>query len=88
MEGKMMKKRELFLKRILCVFAAWAFFGLLYPEIVFTKDTCRVISADGQEMVCEVPEGSELYYRLLSAKPDEIKAKSRILELISQFFCE
>lgn len=81
-----MKKREIIIRKFVCVLSAWAFFGLLYPELVFTKDTCRVVYTDGREMVLEIPEGSELYYSLLAAKPEEIRARSKIMELISSFF--
>ena len=41
--------------------------------------------SDGQTEE-ETEYGSELYYRLLSAKPEEIKAKSRLWELLKNWF--
>lgn len=80
-----MKKRSLIFKKGMAVIAAFGFFGFLYPDLCMLEDTCRVVyeEAFGTE---DVPTGSELYYQLLQAKPEEIKIKSRLLELISELF--
>ena len=73
------------IKKVSLLLAACAFFGLFYPEFCLNEDTCRVVCEDGQtEEGTEY--GSELYYRLLSAKPEEIKAKSRLWELLKNWF--
>lgn len=70
------------LKRVAATAAMIGFLGFLYPELCITEDTCRVVyvTEDGKEEEIPVEEGSELYYQLLSADPEEIKMKSRLLE--------
>ena len=68
-------------KGILLVFFAFAWWGLLYPELCFTEDTFQqVIVADGDEKVIE-----EASYRdILNASGDEIVIKSRLLEWLEE----
>ena len=70
------------LKRIALTMIAIGFLGFLYPDICMNDDTCRMVYRDneGKEQVVYVEEGSEMYYQLLSAEPEEIKIKSRLLE--------
>ena len=81
----MKQKICLMWKKSLAILAALGFFGLLYPEFCSFDDTCRIVyeTEDGGE---EMPQGSELYYSLLSAKPEEIKIKSGLLEWLSRYF--
>ena len=70
------------LRSVAVTVAMIGFLGFLYPELCITEDTCRVVyvTEDGKEEEIPVEEGSELYYQLLSAEPEEIKMKSRLLE--------
>lgn len=70
------------------VLAAVGFFGLLYPELCMLENTCKVVylTEKGEEQELDVPKGSELYYQLLSAEPEEIKIRSRLWEVISACF--
>ena len=83
-----MKKKEMFLRKSLLVLAAWGFFGLFYPDLSLIEDTCRIAYENeaGGEEVLEAKRGSEIYYGLLAAKPEEIKIKSRLWEWISSLF--
>lgn len=83
-----MKKKEIFIRKSLLVLAAWGFFGLFYPELSLLEDTCRIVYENkaGKEEEIVIEPGSELYYKLLSAKPEEIKIKSRLWEWISSLF--
>ncbi|MCH5274663.1 MAG: hypothetical protein J1E65_02395 [Lachnospiraceae bacterium] len=83
-----MKEAALWLKRGMAVLAALSFFGILYPQLCVLEDTCKVVyqNASGEMEEITVAEGSELYYQLLSAEPEEIKIKSRLWELISAYF--
>ena len=85
-----MKKAALWWKRGMAVLIAWSFFGILYPQLCILEDTCKVVyqNAAGETEEITVPEGSELYYQLLSAKPEEIKIKSRLWEFISAYFVQ
>ena len=64
-------------KGILLVFFAFAWWGLLYPELCFTEDTFRqVIVEDGE--VITVKEAC--YREILDAEGDDIVIESRLLE--------
>lgn len=75
-------------KKGMVILAALGFFGLLYPELCMLEDTCRVVyrTPSGKEQTLFVEKGGELYYDLLSAEPEEIKIKSRLLEAVSAYF--
>lgn len=61
--------------------AALAWWGVLYPELCFTENTCvQVIVSQGQEIVMEQTE----YQEILSASGDEIVVKSRLLEWLEE----
>ena len=60
---------------------AWMIgFGLLFPELIWNEDTCR-LSLEKGEKTESIASGEELMEMVLQAKPGEIKARSRILEL-------
>ena len=81
-------RKRIGLRRTVATAAVIGFLGLLYPELCITEDTCRVVyvTEDGREEVVSVKEGSELYYQLLSAEPEEIKIKSRLLEWLGSIW--
>lgn len=83
-----MTKKALMIKKGLVALAAAAFLGFLYPELCMLEETCRVVYYDA-DRVCEdvvIPQGSELYYRLLRAEPEEIKIKSKLWETLVAYF--
>lgn len=82
----MKNKMSLWWKKSLLILAAMGFFGLLYPEFSIYEGTCRIVFNAEAEEEFTVPEGSELYYSLLSAEPEEIKIKSRLLEWLCRYF--
>ncbi len=68
-------------KGILLVFFAFAWWGLLYPELCFTEDTFRqVIVEDGE--VITVKEAC--YREILDAEGDDIVIESRLLEWLEE----
>ncbi|MDE6901347.1 MAG: hypothetical protein K2P22_01210 [Lachnospiraceae bacterium] len=68
-------------KGILLVFFAFAWWGLLYPELCFTEDTFRqVIVEDGE--VITVKEAC--YSEILDAEGDDIVIESRLLEWLEE----
>ncbi len=88
-ECGIMKDRIIFFcRKSAVVLAALGFFGLFYPELCMLDNTCKAVyvTEKGEEKELEVPEGSELYYKLLSAEPEEIKIRSRLWEVISACF--
>ena len=83
-----MMKAALWWKRGMAVLIAWSFFGVLYPQLCILEDTCKVVyqDASGKTEEITVPEGSDLYYQLLSAEPEEIKIKSGLWEFFRTYF--
>lgn len=83
-----MTKKTLIIKKGLAALAAVAFLGFLYPELCMLEDTCRVVYYDADRVREDVviPRGSELYYKLLQAEPEEIKIKSRLWEALVAYF--
>lgn len=75
-------------KKGMVILAAAGFFGLLYPDLCMLEDTCRLVylTDGGEEKEISIQKDSELYYKLLSAEPEEIKIKSRLWEIISNLF--
>ena len=68
-------------KGILLDFFAFAWWGLLYPELCFTEDTFRqVIVEDGE--VITVKEAC--YREILDAEGDDIVIESRLLEWLEE----
>ena len=68
-------------KGILLVFFAFAWWGLLYPELCFTEDSFRqVIVEDGE--VITVKEAC--YREILDAEGDDIVIESRLLEWLEE----
>lgn len=83
-----MIKKTTVLKKSLVALAAAGFLGFLYPELCMLEDTCRVVyyNADEEQETIAVPRGSELYYQLLQAEPEEIKIKSKLWETLIAYF--
>lgn len=68
-----------------CLYMCW--WGLLYPEIVINPDTCRVVDEEtGEELLAQAGQMSAglLYQALLGADRDQIRYRSRLLELLEQ----
>ena len=76
------------LKKIAVTMVAIGFFGFLYPDVCVLDDTCRKVyrAQDGTEQYIYMEDGSEMYYQLLSAQPEEIKIKSRLFEWLSSLW--
>lgn len=60
---------------------AFAWWGLLYPELCFTENTYeQVIVSQGQEIVTEHAD----YQEILNASGNEIVVRSRFLEWLEE----
>ncbi len=79
-------KHLLFIRKSMVILAGIACFGLFYPDLFMVNDICKVIAETDSEEEIQLPQGSDLYYALLSAKPQDIKVKSRLLEAIQLYF--
>jgi len=65
---------------VIAVFA-FVWWGVLYPELCFTKETCeQVIIVDGEETEAQ----QEDYQGILEASGDEVVIKSRFFEWLEQ----
>lgn len=72
---------------ILCICAAFGWWGLLYPELALTSDTYRIVDEDG--VVCESetdsewsPDGS-IYWKLLGADNGQVRFRSKLLDSLT-----
>lgn len=60
---------------------ALAWWGILYPELCFTQDTCQqIVIENGEEKVVEETD----YRDILAAGEDEIVIKSRLVEWLEE----
>ena len=60
---------------------ALAWWGILYPELCFTQDTCQqIVIEKGEEKVVEETD----YRDILAAGEDEIVIKSRLVEWLEE----
>ena len=78
-----MKKKFLGIRVALGMCAALGWWGLLYPELAFTPDTVAVKVEDKngvlQDIAVEWDFDANLYRELLSAGPDNLILRSRLL---------
>mgnify|MGYP006922165757 FL=1 len=83
-----MKKRDLGIRIIIGLCAALGWWGLLYPELVLTPDTVKIVAEDGTEEPdsLEWSFDSRLYLDLLNAGRDKIIPRSKLLTDISSFW--
>lgn len=59
---------------------ALGFWGIAFPQYLFTGDCVKVFCADGQEAEEEERDGENLYRGIGTAKPEQIEVKIGILE--------
>ena len=70
------------------LFAAAGFWGMIYPDLCFTEDVCKIVADDTMDgtrddISDDIPAGvlkEDVYTGLSCAKPEQIRMKSRILE--------
>lgn len=77
-----MKKKFIGLRIAMGMCAALGWWGMLYPELVLTPDTVRVIcEEDGQErdVTGEWSFDGTLFRKLLDAEQGTVRLQSRIL---------
>lgn len=78
-----MKRKWFGIRISISICAALGFWGFLYPELALTPDTVKVmeLSEDGEILTTDRDWefGSGLYWELLSAGPEKITFRSRLL---------
>lgn len=70
------------IKIAICVCAAFGWWGVLYPELVLTADTCKICSEQEKQGYFE---GQDIYWKLLEADRGEIRFRSRLLTEWNKF---
>ena len=71
------------IKKTIWILTALCWWGIFFPELSLGKDTCRIVWSEDAEQEEYTPV--QLYYRLLGAEPGQIKIKSRLLELLTDY---
>lgn len=67
-------------KKLLGVLFALGFWGVAFPQYLFTGDCVRVFDETGKEMTKEELADENLYRAISTAKPEQIEVKIGILE--------
>lgn len=79
-------KRKVTARIVVCICAAFAWWGMLYPELTLMPDTYVMVDENGtvhsDGNVVEWDFGSEFYRKLLETDSDKIRFKSKFLEQI------
>lgn len=75
---------KLKIKKGIWLLVAFGWWGVLYPELCLMEDTYRIVYEDSQEAEEEL-SASELYYKLLSSEPEQIKIKSKLWETVMAY---
>lgn len=81
-------KNDLKIRIALCICCYMSLWGLLYPELLVTPDTCSVVyeeETEGEVLTdTEELSAGELYQALLEADRGQIRYRSRLLELLEK----
>ncbi len=89
-----MEKKKIKVRSLLCICAAFAWWGLLYPELAMTPDTYNVIYEEGEPQgqednasqdLTEWDFDSNLYMEVLEAGRSRIRFRSRLLTELGAF---
>lgn len=83
-------ERKSIIKLVLCFCLYMGWWGLLYPELLITSDTCSVICEDGTDGEAKDPTeqmtAEQLYRALQEAEPGQVRYRSRLLELLEKIW--
>lgn len=81
------------IKKAMWLVFAFGWWGVLYPELTLTEDTFRIVWSDeenckevGKTEESEDLSATQIYYKLLSGSSKEIKIKSKLLEVLTDYF--
>lgn len=66
------------------LFAAFGFWGMIYPDLCFTEEVCRVIVYDKTYIAADenINERDDIYTRICEAQPEEIVIRSKLLDVL------
>lgn len=81
---------------VLCICAAFGWWGVLYPELAMTPDTYRVVKEEESSSVSlydsAVQEAENwdfdrgIYFEILQAEAGQVRFKSRLLISLKEIF--
>ncbi len=83
-------KRPYIARFALCVWLYAGWWGLVYPQLVITSDTCSVVCEDETEEEqlkrAEQMTAEQLYRALQEAEPGQVRYRSKLLELLEKLW--
>ena len=83
-------KRPYIARFALCVWLYAGWWGLVYPQLVITSDTCSVVCEDETEEEqlkrAEYMTAEQLYRALQEAEPGQVRYRSKLLELLEKLW--
>ncbi|MBD5527848.1 MAG: hypothetical protein HDR02_05475 [Lachnospiraceae bacterium] len=83
-------KRPYIAKFALCIWLYAGWWGLVYPQLVITSDTCSVVCEDETEEEqlkrAEQMTAEQLYRALQEAEPGQVRYRSKLLELLEKLW--
>lgn len=83
-------KRPYIARFALCVWLYVGWWGLVYPQLVITSDTCSVVCEDETEEEqlkrAEQMTAEQLYRALQEAEPGQVRYRSKLLELLEKLW--
>ena len=76
------------IRLVICICLYVGCWGLVYPELLITSDTCNVVCEDGTEEEMQKQtrrmNAEQLYQALQEATPGQVRYRSRLLELLEK----
>lgn len=83
-------EKKVIIRLVLCFCLYIGCWGLVYPELLITSDTCEMVCEDGAEEEKQKQAGQmtaeQLYQALREAGPGQIRYRSRLLELLEKLW--
>ena len=79
-----MERYKLIARLALCACLYMGCWGLVYPELQITSDTCNVVCEDEEELQKQARQmtAEQLYRALQGAEPGQVRYRSRLWELL------
>ena len=83
-------EKRLIARFALCISLYAGGWGLVYPQLVITSDTCNVVCEDDTEQeqlkLAEQMTAEQLHRALQEAEPGQVRYRSRLLELLEKLW--
>lgn len=83
-------EKKIIVRFALCICLYAGGWGLVYPQLVITSDTCNIVCEDGTEQEqykqAEQMTAEQLQKALREAQPGQVRYRSRLLELLEKLW--